>query len=101
MPIVDFRGPKKPPMPQNISKRTVLPLRILAQQSILVRRETHLDFEFIDTVTNDSKVPEYADFNTRMSREENHSLKPGASVAYSSLIDMVPPDRSTIMTGND
>ena len=77
MPIIDFRGPKKPPMPQNISKRTVPPLRILAQQSILVRR------------------PEG---NTRTSREENHSLKPGTSVAYSPLIDMVPSDPSTIMT---
>ena len=98
MPIIDFRGPKKPPMPQNISKRTVLPLRILAQQSILVRRATHLDFKFLDSVINDSKVPEYAGFNTRMSREENHSLKPGASVAYGPLIDMVPSDPSTIMT---
>ena len=98
MPIIDFRGPKKPPMPQNISKRTVLPLRILAQQSILVRRATHLDFEFLDSVTNDSKVPAYAGFNTRMSREENHSLKPGTSVANSPLIDMVPSDPSTIKT---
>ena len=94
MPIIEFRGPKKPPMPQNISKRTVLlPIRILAQQSILVRRATLLDFEFLDSVTN-----EYAGFNTRMSREENHSLKPGTPVAYSPLIDMVPSDPSTIMT---
>ena len=98
MLIIDFRGPKKPPMPQNISKRTVLPFRILAQQRILVRRATHLDFEFIDSMTNESKVPEYAGFNTRMSREENHSLKPGTSVAYSPLIDMVLSDPSTIMT---
>ena len=77
MPIVDFRGPKKPPMPQNISKRTVPPLRILAQQSILVRRATHLHFEFLESVTNESKVPEYAGFNTRMSCEEYHSVKPG------------------------
>ena len=98
VPIIDFRGPKKPQMPQNISKRTVLPLRILAQQSILVRRATHFDFEFLDSVTNDYKVPEYAGFNTRMSREENHSLKPGTPVAYSPLIDMVPSDHSTIMT---
>ncbi len=60
---------------------------IVAHQSILVWRATDRDFEFIDSVTNDSKVPEYAGFNTRMSREENHSLKPGASVAYSSLIE--------------
>ena len=66
MPIIDFRGPKKPPMPHNILKRTVLPLRILAQQSILVRRATHLDFKFLDSVTNDSKVPEYAGFNTSL-----------------------------------
>ena len=85
-------------MPQNISKITVLPLRILAQQSILVRRATHLDFEFLDSVTNQSKVPEYAGFNTRMSHEENHSLKPGTSVAYSPMIDMVPSNPSTIMT---
>ena len=49
-------------------------------------------------MTNDSKVPEYAGFNTRMSREENHSLKPGIRVAYSPLIHMVPSDPSTIMT---
>ena len=98
MPIIDFQGPKKPPMHQNISKRTVLPLRILAQQSILVRRATHLDFEFLDSVINDSKLPEYAGFNTRMSCEGNHSLKPGTSVAYSPLLDIVPSDPSTIMT---
>ena len=33
-----------------------------------------------------------------MSLEENLSLKPGTSVAYSPLIDMVPSDPSTIMT---
>ena len=97
VPVIDFLGPKKPRMPQHISKRTVLPLRILAQQSILVRRATHLDFEFMDSVTNDCKVPEYAGFNIRMSREENHSLKPGTAVVYSPLIDMVPSDPSAIM----
>ena len=49
-------------------------------------------------MTNDSIVSEYAGFNTRMSREENHSLKAETSVAYSPLIDMVPSDHSTIMT---
>ena len=49
-------------------------------------------------MTNDSKVSEYAGFNTRMSREENHSLIPETSVAHSPLIDMVPSDHSTIMT---
>ena len=49
-------------------------------------------------MTNDSNVPEYAGFNTRMSRQENHGLKPGTSVAYSPLIDMVASDPSTIMT---
>ena len=34
-----------------------------------------------------------------MSREENHSLKSGTSVAYSPLIDMVLSDPSTILTG--
>ena len=66
MPIIDFRGPKKPPMPQNILKRAVLTLRLLAQESILVRRATHLDFKFLDSVANDSKVPEYAGFNTSL-----------------------------------
>ena len=33
-----------------------------------------------------------------MSLEENHSLKPGTSDAYSQLIDMVPSNPSTIMT---
>ena len=68
------------------------------EYSINSSTRTHLDFEFLDSVTNESKVPEYAGFNTRMSREENHSLKPGTSVAYSPLIDIVPSDPSTIMT---
>ena len=98
VPIIHYQGPKKPPMPQTNAKRVVPPLRILAQQSILVQRANQLDFKFLESVINDPKVPEYAGFNTRMSREENHSLKPGTSVAYSPLIDMVPSDPTTIMT---
>ena len=96
VPIVHFQGPKKPAMPQMNAKRVVPPLRVLAQQRILVQRANQLDFKFLECVINDPKVPEC--FNTKMSREENHSLKPGTSVAYTPLIDMVPSDPTTIMT---
>ena len=85
VPIIHYQGPKKPAMPQTISKRVVLPLRILAQQSILVLRANQLDFKFFKSMINDPKVPEYAGFNTKMFREENQSLKPGTSAVYSPL----------------
>lgn len=54
-----YNGPKKPPMPQNNAKRSVQPLRMLAQQIISKRRASELDFAFLQDMVKTPDSPEY------------------------------------------
>ena len=78
--IADYSGQKNP-MPQKEAIRIVLPHTILIWQNIQVLRANKFDFKFLKTMINDSKVPLYAGFNTRLSGQENQSFKPDISVA--------------------
>ena len=97
-PIQTYNRPKKTNMPYTEAKKCVLPLRVLVQQNITLRRARNVDFDFLKNVVLDSNTPEYGVYNTRKCRNEGHSLKPATSAMYTPLIDMVPSDPSTMMT---
>ena len=46
-PVLRYNGPKKPDMPENESKRGVLPPHVLAHQDVSLNRAKCLDFEFL------------------------------------------------------
>ncbi len=56
---VSYHGPKKCDMPEEVSKKFVLPLRVLAQQVILVQRSHFHDFEFLKSVAITPSTPEF------------------------------------------
>lgn len=85
-------------MPELEAKQSILPLKVLAQKSIVLRWAKEADFYFLKNVVADHTTPKYGGFNTKMSRNQGHSLKPGTKAMYSPLIDMVPSDPDTMMT---
>ena len=58
--------------------------------NIIVILSTHILFN--------QETPEYGGFNTRISREQGHTVKPATKAMYTPLIDMTPSDPSTMLT---
>ena len=96
--IKHYHGPKKPSMPGGDSIRSVWSLKVLAEQSVIRRRAQDLGFGFLKSIACVPKPPEYFGFNTKLAREQSHSLKPATTVMYTPLIDMVLSDPDTMMT---
>ena len=66
----------------------MLSLKVLAEQSVIRRRAQDLDFGFLKSIACVPKTPEYDGFNTKLAREQSHSLKSATTVMYTPLIDM-------------
>ena len=98
IPVCCYRGPKTVPMPDNCSRKNVLPLRVLCSSVIAERRAKELDTAFMNDVVNTESCPEYNGYNTKITRDEGVSLKPKTRAVYLPLIDMPPSDPDTIMT---
>jgi len=98
IPVQVYAGPKKPDMPELEAKRSVLPLKVLAQREVALRRANILDLEFLKRVVSEPATPEFGGFNTQLTREQNITVKPGTKAMYQPLIDMTPSDPTTMMT---
>ena len=74
--IKRYHGPKKPDtcMPFDKTKHSVLPLKLLAEQVVLLQRAKDLDFGFFKSIVFVPKTPEFGGFTTRLARE--HALSP-------------------------
>ena len=85
-----YNGPQKPEMPAGSAIRTILPLRVLAAQTISLERANCIDHQFLKTVTSsDVSIPEFNGFNTRISREQGQAVQPETRAVFTPLIDMV------------
>ena len=93
-----YNGPKKPPMPQNTPKRSVQPLRMLAQQLVSKGRASKMEFAFLQDMNNTLDCPEYNGYNTRAARRQGHSTQPKTKAVYLPLIYMIPSHPDTMMT---
>ena len=71
--IKHYPGPKKPSMPAVESVRSVLTLKVLAEQSVIRRGAQDLDFGCLKSIECVPKTPEYSGFNTKLAREQSHS----------------------------
>ena len=81
---------KKPEMPEEVLKKCVLPLKVLAQQRILVQRSKFHDFDFLRSVATKPSTPEFGGFNTKLTRMQGLGLKPRVKTVYTPLINMTP-----------
>jgi len=98
IPVERYKGPKKPDMPDTEAKRALLPLRVLAAQVVSLLRAQSLDFDFLQAIDSDEGIPEFNGFNTKLSREQGHTIRPATRAIYRPLIDMNPADPDTILT---
>ena len=92
-----YNGPKKPQMAKSFDQ-CILPLSFLARQVVTVTRSKTVDFSFMQHIAQDNTTPEFGGFNTLLSRQQGHSIKPATIAIYTPLIDMVPSDPDTMMT---
>ena len=93
-----YQGPKIVLMPDNCSKKSVLPLKVLCSAILSERRAKELDIAFLRDVTNNEDCPEYNGYNTMVTRQQGVSMQPKTKAVYLPLIDMTPSDPDTIMT---
>ena len=93
-----YKGPKKTEMPVQMARRAVLPLRVLAHQTVQLTRSRDLDFKFLKRVTSEENAPEFAGYNVGLCREQGQSVQPATKAIYTPLIDMAPADPDTMLT---
>ena len=96
--IQQYNGPKKPPMPDTMSHRGVLPLKLLTRQVLSGKRAEGLDFKFLEQINRSENPIEFGGFNMQACREELHEVKPKTTAIYMPLIDITPSDPTTMMT---
>ena len=90
-----YDGPKKPRMPcVSMSNRTDTDER----QRISHERAKEHDFAFFKDVILSDDCPEHNGYNTRLCRQQGHSLKPHTEITYFPLIDMPPSEYTTIFS---
>ena len=99
-PVSYYYGPKKSEVPEEVSKKCVLPLKMLAQQIILVQRSNFHDFDFLRSVATKPSTPEFGAFNTKFARMQGQGLKPRTKATYTPLIDMTPSNLTTMKETN-
>ena len=91
-----YNAQKKPAMPQMPDLTVSQDFLIL--QDVSKRRAEENDFAFFQDILTSSKCPEFNGYNTKLCREQGHTLKPKTKVVYMPLIDKPPADPSTMMT---
>ena len=62
IPISYCHGPKKPEMSEKVLRKSVLPLKVFAQQRILVQRSKFHDFDFLRSAAAKPSTPELGGF---------------------------------------
>ena len=92
-----YDGPKKPLMPEHTSKYTVLSLKFLAHQAVILNVSKEKDFQFLTNICTDQQ-PEFSGFNTRVLRESGSSVQPKNKTIYRPLLGKNPSDPSTVLT---
>jgi hypothetical protein len=93
--FVVYYGQKKPEMPSIPTASLSSELQVMMDVSR--KRAAGNDFAFFNDVVTRVGCPEFNGYNTRLCREQGHTLKPKTNIVYLPLIDMPPADPSTMM----
>ena len=96
--IMRYNGPKKPNMSASAAIKSVLPLKLLAQQVLSKSRAEEVDFAFVQDVVQKPNCPEYNGYNTALTSTQGQAQQPKTKTAYLPLIDLAPSHPDTIMT---
>ena len=72
--------------------------RMTKLQQVANTRAEENDLQFLRDVVSVENCPEYNGFNTRLCREQGHSIKPKTKVVYLPLMDSSPSDPATMMS---
>ena len=97
IPIKFYNSPKKPNIPQSEAQHTILPLKILALQSISHQRSKEIDYIFFREITMPQSSPEFGGFGTCLACEQGQSQMPGTKAVYTPPTDMTPSDPTTML----
>ena len=92
----NFIHRKKPSMPA-LTTSSLSP-EILHHQEISRKRAAENDFAFLQDVISIDGCVEFNGYNTKMCREQGHSLAPKTRIVYLPLIDKPPAEPSTVTT---
>ena len=92
----NFTCQKKPPMTE--LQTASLSSDMLHHQKVSRKRAAENYFAFIQEVITNDKCPEFNGYNTKLCREQGHSLAPKTKVVYLPLIDKPPAHAATMMT---
>lgn len=91
--IYPFNGSKTSPMSRDEAKRSVLSLKVLAHQMVIVSRANSMDFDFSNSTT-----PEFPGFNIPSWRVSKTDTRPATRAVYRPLVNLTPSDPTTTMT---
>ena len=93
-----FKGESNPPMPESFCKYQILPLKILSNHAVSLKKARSDNLSFIKNTHASELAPDFNGYNCWELRESGVSLKPKSKVTYLPLIDKTPSDPSTILT---
>ncbi|KAG0725731.1 putative RNA-directed DNA polymerase from transposon BS [Chionoecetes opilio] len=96
-PVVEYAGPKKPPMPFTATNRFAMSDDFVQATTVSIDRARDLDFSFIKDALFEANTPEYNGYNTRHCRVAGMTPAPKTAVVYLPLINMKPGDSTTVL----
>ena len=97
-PVIEYKGPKKPPMPFTATSQFAMSDDFVQATTVSVGRARDIDFDFIKDVLFEANTPEYNGYNTRLCRYAGMAPAPKTAVVYLPLINMNPADPTTVLT---
>ena len=98
IPVVQYTGPKKPPMPETASVRFEPSEKFQHAAVVSLKRSRDNDFQFIRSILYVVDTPEHSGYNTRLCRQAGMSPMTASAVRYLPLINMTPSDPDCINT---
>ena len=78
----------------DISRRDI-PLH---SQEVSLHRARELDVQLLNSVLKNDNVCEYGGYLTKISRKQNHTVRPATQAKYHPLLDLKPSDPSSVKT---
>ncbi len=96
--VHQYCGPRRPDMPPLPMVDDEEQNDLMQRQHISLSRAQDLDLQFFQSIVNSVNPTEYGGHITKVSREQNHTVKPATDTRYRPLIDLAPSDPSTVKT---
>ena len=93
--FIQYAGMKKPPMPDMPGQ--TLSEEWSASEKVSINRANEIDFCFFKDIFSQADCPEFGGYNTKLCREQGHTLQPRTRVVYLPMINKTPAEPATMM----